>query len=126
MRRAALAAGVPEAALLIEPRSRNTFENARETARLLRSRGGASVVLVSNRMHLPRAALLFGLAGLRVVGWAGVPAPSIGWEARSAVHELTALLRSLVRAAFTVRASRHRRLSSNRRVDRNRTAGKFR
>ena len=80
MRRMALARGVPEAALLVEPGSRDTVENARETARLLRSRGGRSVLLVSDRAHLPRAALLFRLAGLRVAGRAGVPPPSIRWE----------------------------------------------
>jgi uncharacterized SAM-binding protein YcdF (DUF218 family) len=71
MRRMALARGVPDAALLVEPRSRDTVENARESARLLRPRGGRSVVLVSDRVHLPRAALLFRLAGLRVAGRVG-------------------------------------------------------
>src|SRR5262249_4254612 len=77
MRRAAIARGVPEAALLIEPASRDTFENARETARLLALRGLRSVLLVTDRTHLPRAALLFRLAGLRIVGRAVVPPPSI-------------------------------------------------
>jgi len=80
MRRMALARGVPEAALLVEPGSHDTVENARETARLLRPRGGRAVFLVSDRAHLPRAALLFRLAGLRVTGIAGVPPPSIRWE----------------------------------------------
>jgi uncharacterized SAM-binding protein YcdF (DUF218 family) len=100
MRRTALARGLPEAALLIEPRSRNTFENARETARLLRSRGLRSVVLVSDRVHLPRAALLFRLAGLRVVGWAGASPPSIWWEAGVGIREIVALPRSLARVLF--------------------------
>ena len=52
---AALARGVPRTALLIEAGSRNTYENARETARLLGSRGSRSVMLVSDRVHLPRA-----------------------------------------------------------------------
>src|SRR5215468_4716436 len=51
MRRAALARGVPESALLVEPVSRNTLENARETARLLRPKALRSVVLVSDRLH---------------------------------------------------------------------------
>ena len=59
MRERALGWGVPEAVLLIEPASRNTFENARETARLLGLRGLRSVLLVSHRIHLPRAILLF-------------------------------------------------------------------
>ena len=103
MRRVALARGVPEAALLIEPGSRNTAENARETARLLRLRGGSSVLLVSDRAHLLRAALLFRLAGLRVAGWAGVQAPSIRWEVGAAIRECWALPRSLMRALLRLR-----------------------
>src|SRR5438477_11435812 len=77
MRRAAIADGVPPTALLIDIVSRDTFENARETARLLSARGLRSVLLVSDRVHLPRAALLFRLAGLRVAGRAAVPAHSL-------------------------------------------------
>jgi uncharacterized SAM-binding protein YcdF (DUF218 family) len=103
MRHRALARGLPETALLIEPRSRNTVENARETARLLHARGLRSVLLVSDRVHLPRAALLFRLAGLRVAGRAGVPPPSIQWEIGTAIRELVALPRSLVRAMLHAR-----------------------
>jgi hypothetical protein len=46
---------------------------------------------------LPRAALLFRLAGLRVAGWAAVPPPSILWEIDAVVRECVALPRSLVR-----------------------------
>lgn len=97
MRRMALSRGVPDTAILIEPNSRDTVENAREAARLLRVRGGGKVVLVSDRCHLPRAALLFRLAGLRVAGWAGVPSPSISWEIGAAIRECLALPRSLAR-----------------------------
>jgi uncharacterized SAM-binding protein YcdF (DUF218 family) len=98
MRQQALARGVPDVALLVEPRSRNTVENARETSRLLLPRNGRRVLLVSDRAHLPRAALLFRLAGLRVTGWAGVRAPSILSELDAAVREFVALPRSLARA----------------------------
>ena len=87
MRQMALARGVPEAALLVEPESRDTVENAWQAARLLRPRGGRKVLLVSDRAHLPRAALLFRLAGLRVAGWVGVPPPSIRWEIAAIVRE---------------------------------------
>ena len=100
MRRMALARGVPDAALLVEPGSRDTIENAWEAARLLRRRGGRKVLLVSDRAHLPRAALLFHLAGLRVAGWAGVPPPSVRWEIGAAIRECVALPRSLVCALF--------------------------
>ena len=98
MRRMALVRGVPDAAILIESGSRDTVENAWEAARLLRPRGGRKVLLVSDRAHLPRAALLFRLAGLRVAGWASVTPPPIRWEIGAAVRECVALPRSLVRA----------------------------
>jgi len=91
MRKMALRWGVPEAALLIEPFSRNTFENARESARLLGLRGFRSVLLVSDRTDLPRAILLFRFAGLNVVGWAAAMPPSTTWAARAAIHECAAL-----------------------------------
>ena len=51
VRRMALACGVPQAALPVESGSRDTVENAWETTRLLRPRGGYSVVLVSDWDH---------------------------------------------------------------------------
>ena len=99
MRRAAIAHGVPRTALLTEIVSRDTFENARETARLLSARGLRSVVLVSDRVHLPRAALLFRLAGLQVAGRAAVPASSLRRAAAASLREVAGLPRSLLRAA---------------------------
>jgi uncharacterized SAM-binding protein YcdF (DUF218 family) len=98
MRRAAIADGVPPTALLIDSLSRDTFENARETARLLSARGLRSVLLVSDRVHLPRAVLLFRLAGLRVAGRAAVPARSPRRAADAALREILALPWSLLRA----------------------------
>ena len=97
MRRMALARAVPEAAILVEPWSQDTVENAREAARLLHARGKRFVLLVSDRVHLPRASLLFRLAGLRIAGWGAVPPPSFWWEVRTAVQECVALPRSLGR-----------------------------
>lgn len=59
--------GVPDAALVLEERSRNTRENARFVARLARERGVQAVFLVTSSMHMPRAALLFRHQGLEVV-----------------------------------------------------------
>jgi uncharacterized SAM-binding protein YcdF (DUF218 family) len=98
MRRAAIAHGVPETAMLVDTVSRNTVENARETARLLSAQGVRSVLLVSDRVHLPRAALLFRLAGLRVAGRAAAPARSFRRAAGAAFREILALPWSLLRA----------------------------
>ncbi|HTV44865.1 MAG TPA: YdcF family protein [Stellaceae bacterium] len=100
MRRAALGAGVPPAALLVEPKSRDTLGNSCETARLLRAHRLGSVVLVSDRTHLLRAALLFRLAGVAVVGWSGVRPHSRAAEIGAALHELTALPWSVARALW--------------------------
>jgi uncharacterized SAM-binding protein YcdF (DUF218 family) len=47
--------GIPDAAMLLEGKSRNTEENARFSAALLRQRGLNSVVLVTSALHMKRA-----------------------------------------------------------------------
>jgi uncharacterized SAM-binding protein YcdF (DUF218 family) len=97
MRDLAQEAGVPETALLLEAESRNTFENAANTARLLQAVGKSRIVLVSDRAHLPRAARLFRRAGLDVVGVAGVPASSTRRAIEGALYEAASLARGLFR-----------------------------
>jgi uncharacterized SAM-binding protein YcdF (DUF218 family) len=108
MRGIALAHGVPQAALLIEPHSQDTLGNARETALLLRALGLRSVVLVSDRAHLPRAALLFRLAGVEIAGRSGVRSPSLLGEIDQAIREAAALPGSLLSALLTARETRRR------------------
>ena len=48
--------GVPADALVLEARSRNTRDNARYTAELLRPRGVSHILLVSSALHMRRAA----------------------------------------------------------------------
>src|SRR5439155_20409453 len=98
MRDLALAAGVPAAALLLERDSRDTPANAVNTARLLKAAGKSRIVLVTDRTHLPRAAVLFRRAGLEIVGVAGVPARSIRRALAAAFYEIMSLPRSLFRA----------------------------
>ena len=95
MRRAALAGGVPAAALLIERRSRDTLGNARETAALLHADGLRTIILVSDRTHLPRAALMFLLAGVEIVGSSGVRSASLTSEVLTLLREAMALPQSL-------------------------------
>jgi uncharacterized SAM-binding protein YcdF (DUF218 family) len=103
MRRMALARDVPETALLVEPVSRDTVGNARQSMLLLGARGRRSVLLVSDRVHLPRAALLFRLAGLSIAGRAAPCRPSIRWEIGAAIRECAALPWSLACAVFLCR-----------------------
>jgi uncharacterized SAM-binding protein YcdF (DUF218 family) len=97
MRELATVAGVPPPALICETWSRNTAENAVHSARLLRERGLRRVVLVSHAAHLFRARLMFRLAGLDVVGSAGVPSRSVPEALVFALYEAAALPRSLAR-----------------------------
>jgi uncharacterized SAM-binding protein YcdF (DUF218 family) len=100
MRELALRAGVRDAAVLCEDSSNNTVENAANTARLLQQRGLSRVLLVSDRTHLLRAALLFRLAGLEVVGRAGVRSRSPARACAAVLYEVAALPRSLLRLWF--------------------------
>jgi uncharacterized SAM-binding protein YcdF (DUF218 family) len=109
MQRTALAQGVPPAALLIEPNSRDTLGNSRETALLLRAHRLRSVVLVSDHTHLPRAALLFRLAGVAIAGRSGVRSASLPGEIGAVLREMAALPWSLIRAVLTERENSRRR-----------------
>ena len=60
------ALGVPDAAVLLEIHSRNTRENARFTAALLRRRGIHEILLVTSALHMARACAHFGAQGLTV------------------------------------------------------------
>lgn len=66
MRRLAVAAGVPESAILLETKSADTVENALECAKLLAADPPAAVLLVTDAAHARRARLLFRMAGLPV------------------------------------------------------------
>jgi len=98
MRDLALAAGVPAAALLFEPDSQDTLANAVNCARLLKSAGKSRIVLVTDRLHLLRAAWLFRRAGLEVVATAGLPSRSVATALAATFYEITSLPRSLFRA----------------------------
>jgi len=97
MRDLACEAGVPETALLIEIESRNTFENAAHTARLLDGIGKFRIVLVTDRAHLPRASRMFRRAGLEIVAVAGVPASSMRRAFGAVVYEAASHMRGLFR-----------------------------
>lgn len=70
MRSLAIELGVPEDAIRIETKSRNTIENARFTKELMSEQGDVTrrpeVILVSSPYHLGRARRLFDCAGFEV------------------------------------------------------------
>ncbi|MGB3312028.1 MAG: YdcF family protein [Nodosilinea sp.] len=67
----AAALGVPNRAMLMEPDSLNTFENATYTQVLLADRGIKRILLVTSAMHMPRALAIF-----RKQGFEAIPAPT--------------------------------------------------
>ncbi len=94
----AQALGVPGDAIIVERASRTTYENAVETARILRERGLRRVLLVTDAAHMYRSQLAFQRQGVQVL-----PAPTRTREALryspggrlalfySALHEYGAL-----------------------------------
>ena len=60
-------AGIGEAFILKEDRSRNTVENARFTKQLCEKMGMDKVILVTSGYHLPRSVLIFEREGVPVI-----------------------------------------------------------
>lgn len=56
--------GVPRSAIIVEDRSRNTDENARYSAELLKAHGAKRVLLVTSGFHMRRAVAMFHKYGL--------------------------------------------------------------
>lgn len=67
MRRFMSALGVPDSAMLLEERSRNTTQNADFTADILEERGISRILLVTSALHMPRSVALFEAQGLEVI-----------------------------------------------------------
>ncbi|MFO0618328.1 MAG: YdcF family protein [Polyangiaceae bacterium] len=65
--------GVEKERVLLDEKSRNTYENAKESSLLLKDaaadEGAGPILLVTSAMHMPRAAACFRKAGVDVVPW---------------------------------------------------------
>ncbi|OOG37784.1 hypothetical protein B0E51_15815 [Rhodanobacter sp. C05] len=70
--------GVPSTALLIEDRSKTTYENALYSAAILRHQGIQRILLVTSALHMPRAVASFRKQGMDVV-----PAPAFSSQLNS-------------------------------------------
>jgi uncharacterized SAM-binding protein YcdF (DUF218 family) len=73
--------GVPESAIVLEDKARNTFENAENVARVLKEKGITDFYLVTSAFHMKRAMLCFQKQGLTPVpfpvDYSGIPG---GWK----------------------------------------------
>jgi uncharacterized SAM-binding protein YcdF (DUF218 family) len=67
MREFLISVGIPAEKILVEDRSRTTYENAAETAKILRKRGVQQIVLVTEAAHMWRADGCFRKVGLDVI-----------------------------------------------------------
>jgi uncharacterized SAM-binding protein YcdF (DUF218 family) len=81
MKREAVAAGVPEGAIVVEPESATTEENARQVAALMSVRGLRTAILVTSPYHQRRAADLFGRAfAPATLSFRNYPARDPDWD----------------------------------------------
>ena len=97
--------GVPDTDLVLERRSKNTFQNAEFSAAILREQRFDKLILVTSGLHLPRALLYFSYFGIDPIPCAAdyiVPPVSIlpiGYNftiADLAAHEYIGILRYYV------------------------------
>ena len=59
--------GIPQQDILIENRSRNTYQNAQFTARILKEKNFTDTcLLITSALHIPRATACFTKAGIKV------------------------------------------------------------
>jgi len=76
--------GLPASRLVFEEISRNTWENAEFTHRLLQPRPGETWLLVTSASHMPRAMGCFRAAGWNIIPWpvnfTTGASPSLWWN----------------------------------------------
>jgi uncharacterized SAM-binding protein YcdF (DUF218 family) len=81
MARTAEAQGIPAGAIVEETQARNTIENACNSVRIMRNHGWQSAEVVTDRYHLPRAAMIFSRLPLQWRMQAAPPLePESGWD----------------------------------------------
>jgi vancomycin permeability regulator SanA len=68
MRQLALAAGVPDVAILVEEQAVSTLQSAAYCAPIVQQHGWSAALLVTDCYHLPRAVLTFRHFGVRAHG----------------------------------------------------------
>ncbi len=96
MKQLAMRLGIPEDAILIETRSRTTYESAVELSRV---GGRNSVLLVTSAYHIPRALALFRKQGINTT-----PAPC-GYSARHRTDHVDVTLFDFLPSAYALEMS---------------------
>jgi uncharacterized SAM-binding protein YcdF (DUF218 family) len=91
MARTAHAEGIPEAAIVEEPRAKDTIENACYSAEIMKEHGWRSAEVVSSASHLPRAGMIFSHLP---VEWRTHAAPPLGPEDGDTVAAMVEVLKT--------------------------------
>jgi len=87
---AELGGGVDPSRIVLETRSRNTYENAIYCAELVKPKPNEHWLLVTGALHMPRAIGSFRMAGFEVEPWpVSSPEPGVAVQA---VHEWLGLI----------------------------------
>jgi uncharacterized SAM-binding protein YcdF (DUF218 family) len=82
MRRIALAHGIASQHIVLEDQATSTLESALRCSALLRQRGWARALVVTDRYHLTRALLAFRGCGIAALGSAVPGTPTRHWRQR--------------------------------------------
>ena len=107
MERVAEAQGVPEPAIVLEPNSLDTIQNACFVTRVMKAHGWRSAEVVTSPVHLPRAGIIFSK---EPIAWRMHAAPPLEREsalssAASAALEVLKTMRYLLYANWAERCS---------------------
>lgn len=76
--------GIPSTALIQEPDSLNTYQNAVNVKKILESRGIRQILLVTSALHMPRSLKIFQRQGIDAI-----PAPTDFLVTQGELQELT-------------------------------------
>jgi uncharacterized SAM-binding protein YcdF (DUF218 family) len=106
----ALAHGVPDKAILVEDRSRNTLDSLRSVASLMRTHELSSALFVSDRTHMLRVLRIARDQGLTSYGSPTATSPTdrdVASRADATLHELGALAFYFVTGSADVEPAPH-------------------
>jgi uncharacterized SAM-binding protein YcdF (DUF218 family) len=102
MRQIMLKLGIPDNAIILQPKSQNTHEDALFSASILKEKGVNKILLVTSAMHMPRSVALFKKQGLEVI-----PSPTDftitedGWQ-RTFSPDFETLLTNLLPSSSSI------------------------
>jgi uncharacterized SAM-binding protein YcdF (DUF218 family) len=84
VRRFLIDLGIDPQRIIVESRSRDTYENVKYTRQICKRHGFVRPILITTAYHMPRSVMLFEKAGLDVLpfptGFKTAPDPHYGWQ----------------------------------------------